>query len=593
MIKSFIEPFFTESESKELKEYSEKFVKIIQDRNLAVIVCESAVGLYNKLKKSPLKDGETDQEREKQLKKLYNDAKKHKTRLLAIEKTLFVLKAQAESIETRAFSRYTEQNDNAVILKDCFEIIQAFEPDDVKKLDTDIQKTPPIIKFSYSLGYVVVGTYLNYFSEIKDTESSFKVLKAVYDRTLAFYPQGLSDRDIKNKFCIFSKSFFKALESTENQNFITVSKKQPKGFAKLEDTPTLQALQDVTKISKRIFENPNQISLFDNGRTVDLWNESENQSPNARTIAYTKKSKSRKEYKLTFAVEDYKTLLKGNANAHKFISLIAEKLLDIDRDANQNTRIVISIEEFANRLGVDTSNARKFLKTVKPLLSSIKFDSPNGYIYVFPRFIIGTGKTQFGNTIGVRGHITLDISSDIDMTLGGTFAKYLPLYAWELTQNAWFLAHYVYSTLRNDAKNTNKHIDKSGIYENDISLMKILPVLNLPHPTETARVEQLILEPIRKAVETINKAENKNNGYLHLAVITDTQKAPVDRVTEGYLKIILKPGDYLESLKSISQKRLNHKAESAKKTEEKEKRAESAKAREQARIEYREKKKQE
>lgn len=220
MIKTFIDPFFTESESKELKKHAEKFSKKIQDRNLAIIEYESSVGLYKKLKESPLKDGETDQEREKQLKKLYDDAQKYRTHLLAVEKTLFVLKSQAESIETRAFSRYTEQKDNAVILKDCFEIIQAFEPDDVKKLDTDIQKITPVLKFSYSLGYVVVGSYLNYFSEIKDNESGFKVLKAVYDRTLDFYPNGFSSKDLKSKLCIFSKDFFSALENNESQELI-------------------------------------------------------------------------------------------------------------------------------------------------------------------------------------------------------------------------------------------------------------------------------------------------------------------------------------------------------------------------------------
>ena len=549
MIKDFLEPYFDESELKRLKE------------------------IVSKAKELKRTNGTSQEE---------------------LDKVLFSLRYEILSLETKAFSRYTKQNDDTAILKDCLEIIQAVEPKDFSKNKFAAKKQPSdIVKFSFGISNNTDISYIeNYFSETKNNGAISEILFAIYDRTLVFYPDGFSDQDKKSSYCIFDRDFFKALEKRESQEPVLNpnEKIKIKGFLTIKDTPMIQALQDVTKVSKRELENPNQISLFDLNRQVDTWNESENHSPNARKITILKNSKTRTKFKLTFAVEDYKELLKGNANAHKLIALMSEKWLDSKQDQNQNTRVLISIHEFAERLGTkDDRDARDTLKTVSKMLKSLKFETGDGgYIYVFPAFFVGQKEMPNGQKVGVRGHAAIDVSSYVDLSDGGEFTKSMPLYIWQLSKNAWFLAFYIYSIMRNDAKNISP--DKR-IHTKKINLLTILPVLNLPHPSETNRITQLIIKPLSDAVNEINKIEEKNHGSLVLDLKIDNQKAPTDQVLDGYLLATVKSGAYLDSLKETSQKRLDHKADGLKRQQEKEKRIDSAKGREFARLEKREKKK--
>ena len=270
---------------------------------------------------------------------------------------------------------------------------------------------------------------------------------------------------------------------------------------------------------------------------------------------------------------------------------MSEKWLDSKQDQNQNTRVLISIHEFAERLAIkDDRDARDALKTVSKMLKSLKFETGDGgYIYVFPAFFVGQKEMPNGQKVGVRGHATIDVSSYVDLSDGGEFTKSMPLYIWQLNKNAWFLAYYIYSIIRADAKNITP--DKRT-HTKKINLLTILPVLNLPHPSETNRITQLIIKPLTDAVNEINKIEEKNHGSLVLDLRIDTQKAPTDQVLDGYLLATVKSGAYLDSLKETSQKRLDHKADSLKRQQEKEKRIDSAKGREFARLEKREKKKE-
>lgn len=551
MIKDFLEPYFDESELKRLDEIVKK---------------------GKKLKASTSPD--------------------------ELDKVLFSLRYEILSLETKAFSRYTKQRDDADILKDCLEIIREVEPKDFSNIRFSGGQPSDIVKFSFCISNNTNISYIeSYFSETKNKAAISKILFAIYDRTLEFYPDGFSEQDKKISFCIFNKAFFKALkirETKEPEIDLTENQGKIKGFVRLKDSPTAQAIQDVINVSKRELENPNQISLFDLERQVDVWNESANQSPNARKITITKSSKNRTKFNLTFAVEDYKELLTGNATAQKLLLFLSEKWLAAQRGQSQNARIQISIHEFAERIGADDDrNARKALTNAAKLLKNLKFETKEGgYIYIFPSFFIGQNELPNGQKVGVRGHATIDVSSYIDLSEGGEFTKYMPLHTWQLNKNAWFLANYVYTILRNDAKNTAEHLSPDGnSYTKKISLLSVLPVLNLPHPSETDRIEQLILDPIRKAKEEINRLEEKNHGALRLKIKIDTQKAPVDRVTDGYLVITLKAGAYLDSLKETSQKRLEHKADAVKRKEETQKRIESAKGREFARLEKREKEK--
>ena len=284
---------------------------------------------------------------------------------------------------------------------------------------------------------------------------------------------------------------------------------------------------------------------------------------------------------LPFAIDDYKRMLKDNANAHKTLVYMFEQL----NDSGDNHAVSFSIAEFADRLGIDIRDARKALKTSKGILENIKYESSNGYIQVFPTYLIGTAILPSGQTLGTRGNVTIGINPLFDIDQGGTFTNLLPKYIWSLNGNAWFLANYIYTILRNNAKNIHPNINQ---YSRELSLLSVLPVLNLSHPNEIPghRINQLIIDPIRNAVDQVNKTEKANNGALSLSLDIDYQKPPVNRILDGKLIITVNQGEYLERLKGISQRRIDGLRTQERKRQEKENRALMAKARETARQEY-------
>ena len=89
MIKDFLEPYFDESELKRLNE------------------------ILSKAKELKRTKGTTQEE---------------------LDKVLFSLRYEILSLQTKAFSRYTKQNDDTAILKDCLDIIQAVEFNSADKL---------------------------------------------------------------------------------------------------------------------------------------------------------------------------------------------------------------------------------------------------------------------------------------------------------------------------------------------------------------------------------------------------------------------------------------------------------------------------
>ena len=177
MIKDFLKPYFDESELKRLNE------------------------ILSKAKELKRTKGTTQEE---------------------LDKVLFSLRYEILSLETKAFSRYTKQNDDTAILKDCLDIIQAVEPKDFSKNKFAAKKQPSdIVKFSLGiLNNTDVSYSENYFSETKNNGAISEILFAIYDRTLKFYPDGFSDQDKKSSFCIFDDNFFKALENNESQELI-------------------------------------------------------------------------------------------------------------------------------------------------------------------------------------------------------------------------------------------------------------------------------------------------------------------------------------------------------------------------------------
>ena len=549
MIKSFIQPFITASERQELNEITEQIKKPVSDRIIAFCDSSLAIAKYNELKESPLEIGETEQEREKRLGKLYNDAKKARTILLAIEKVVFVLKTQAESIETKAFSRYTDQKENAEILKDCFEIIQAFEPDDIKSFvyDTELddETVSPVIKFSNVLGRIIVGSYCNYFVEIKDNGSGFKILKAVYDRTLDFYPQGFSTDDRKNPDCIFDKAFFKALkELKDKQERLTYEfgllspydhsnyKLIPShtSFTNYHTTLGILAAQDRQMTFDDLIESQkaNNLVTFENQGKV-VFNE-----------------KVAEKDDLVFQYEKLDDVIGGGVVVSKAFILCLEKMnhLGYFKRKDVTHPFTISVNDLKDEMGYDDyKSAQTALKQIKKTLENLKVKLTNkekGKSISIPWFAIGWDSP---------GALLFVPDLRIKWTEFQSFAGYPP-YIYKLKTHAYKLAYYIFTLAR-----IGKSPDKKGNIVFSLSLTTVAKTLGLPD-VETIKKDykKLIYDKINNAVTELIKKDKeyyKNNSNLVIVIKCPNGLTAKEMIKSGTLEITLKKNQTTETYSLI------------------------------------------
>lgn len=360
-----------------------------------------------------------------------------------------------------------------------------------------------------------------------------------------------------------------------------ISKQQPKGkYRKTRNSSDFQALQSVVNIKRSLLMNPNQMSMFDDGIEVDTWDNSETGSKDAREISVKKKSINGSNMVLHYGVEDFRSLLKHNEQASKLLTFYAERLQD-----------EFDINEYAELLGMRSDHAKRSLHNGAKVLTSIKYElsGNGGFIVIFPSIVIGEHTDRNGKKVGKRGKVTIEKSSRIDFSSGGERFKLIPEWSYRLNKNAWFLADYIYSVYRMDAKN----IDQSrGYHIKTISLLSILSVLNLPHPDKTDRVDQLIIKPLQKAIDEFNQAEIENGGGMRLSLNLDYQKSPSVRVKDGQLIARLDKCEYFDILVEIPSRMTKHLDKATKKAQQKQDKIDQAKGRQLARLEYEDKKKE-
>lgn len=576
MIKTFIDPFFTESDGQELKEITKKIQKPLQDRLLVFTEYSLAVSKYNELKESPLEIEETDQERKKRLDKLYKDAKTLKTRLLAIEKVIFVLKTRSETIETNAFIRYTKQKENSDILKDCFEIIQEFEPDDIKQLDPsfDLENVSPVIKFSNALGRAVVATYCNYFVEIKDNGSSFKVLKAIYNRTLDFYPQGFSNDDKKNPDCLFDKAFFKALkEQKKKQDSLEYestlySSYEPETIGRLipsctRFSATIYALNAVganKQMSIDDYLNLNQANDFVtfkgmNGALQFVFNESDAKKDN-----------------IVITFKNLETASGGGTAPSKVFIMVLEKMNELGYfDHKHGTRdeaVTISVKELiSSGAYANKTSAKRALENALNTLKEVKVNFRNTIENI-------DIDSDWFSTIGWNGKSSLLFRPNSDIVwsaVGCHFAIYPP-YIYRLNTHAYRLAYYVFTQAR-----INKAPDTSGNLTFKLSLTKIIQELGLPSVNSISNydVKKLIYDKIRDAMKELTDTDREYYGKTRLTLDFDCAKnTPTRKILESaYLVITIRKGELTEWLQKVRESKTDL-IESAKRKKAKQKRLE-------------------
>lgn len=335
-------------------------------------------------------------------------------------------------------------------------------------------------------------------------------------------------------------------------------------------SPVMDAINDAINTPRSSLENPDQVSIWDDKFAVNSWKESESGSVNAREIAIKRTSKNRSKMTIKLAIEDFKLMLKGNEQASKFLRFYSESF-----------REEIDIKEFADRLGIRPDNASRYIKAGRNILGKLKIEGSNGgYIYIFPSFLIG--EETFGDKkLGKRGKITIKSNELVDLTLGGTFRHPIPEWCYHLGKHSWFLADFVYSKFREDAKNVNA---ERGYHIITIPLTEVISALSVPNPNETNRIEQLIIEPIKNAIDEFNRAETEHHGGM---VLTLNRGSSIE---DGSIVATLNKCEFFDLLVKIATKRADHIEKDQAEKIRKENRVLDAKARQTARMEYQDKK---
>lgn len=567
MIKTFIDPFFTESDGQELKEITKKIQKPLQDRLLVFTEYSLAVQKYNELKESPLEIEETDQERKKRLDKLYKDAKTLKTRLLAIEKVIFFLKTRSETIETNAFARYTKQKEDADILKDCFDIIQSFEPDDIKSFDKET--VSPVIKFSNALGRVAVATYCNYFIEIKDNESGFKILKAVYDRTLNFYPQGFSDDDKKNPDCLFDKAFFKALKEIKdkqdrlNYEIEVMSAYKPEKIGHIipsspKLTATMSALNTVGTGHQMTIDDYLQLNQANDYVTFKGMN-------GALQFVFNENDAKKDNVVITF--KNLETASGGGTAPSKVFMKVFEKMNELGyfHHRVRDQAVTVSVKELIeNGSYANKASAKRALENALETLQdvAVNFRNKKGLDI----------DTRWFSSVGWNDKSSLLFMPNRDvnwLAVGCHFAIYPP-YIFRLNTHAYRLAYYVFTQAR-----INKAPDKAGNIKFNLSLLTISRELGLPKISSINHYDakKLILDKIIAAMKELTDTDRDyyKKPRLSLKIDADKNMSAREIIENGNLAVTIKKGELTEVYQKIRESKTDL-IESAKRKKARQKR---------------------
>ena len=370
-------------------------------------------------------------------------------------------------------------------------------------------------------------------------------------------------------------------ESQANENQVETLE----DFARIKNTPAINALSDALKTTQREYKNPGQISFFDNlpGRLIDKWDQPG--KDNARKITIQKHDSKRQKLKFVYGIDDYTKLSKFSVEAQKLLLFWREKFLKTE-DPN---RVIFDIGEFEERVGKDKRNARKMLHNGANFLTNFKYELGDykGFIVIFPSILVGESETADGQKIGIRGKVVMEKNANIDFSKEGNFTSYIPKYVWKYNGAAWYIATYIYNLLRNDAKNVS---EEGESYTKEIKLLYVADVLRLPNYRDTYKIKEWIVDPILKAVNEFNEGEKQNGGAVTLKVKLDKNKPPREALESGKLQIKLNNSQLLEILREIKGKRQEAIEDLKEKQERKEARIDAAKGRQLARQEKKDKK---
>lgn len=590
MIKNFREPFYEVSERDQLNEINKQF-KELQTRLVSIYKEHVETGdLYQRLKTSDLEIEETKKERQKRLKTLEKKIEELTTKERELLKVSRVLEYQRESIEYKVSSRYTETKNDDEILSDVLEIIKAVTFDDLVEqygaLDLNEWKLADmsdIVCFSYCVSLEVIGLYISYFKETKNTAYLFKTMKCLYDRSLELFPDGFTDQDKKNEYCIFDDKFFKTLTAWNKKQADKKASREYELSILADYRPEINRhiLPSNTKITSTMYAlgylgtEPHQM-------TIDEYLQS-NKANDLVTFKGLADDGLQFVFNENVAKKDtvivsFKNLenARGGGTAPSIVfAMVLEKMTSLGYFVAPgiDTAVTISVKELIEQ--GDYANWR----SAKRALEQAEKTCDELLINFYNKKTKMNVNSKWFSTVGFKdkGTLLLSPNKDINWKLVGMHFAIYPIYLYKLKTHAYKLAYYVFTQAR-----INKPIDKNGDITFRLSLTSVGRELGLPsvETIKNFKYKQNFLDKVITAMKEIEDADTefyKDHRLVYLKLDHAKNQSPKEIIETGYLVVTIKKGDVTETYQMIRDRQIDL-IDSARRKSEKAKR----KAREQS-----------
>lgn len=560
MIKDYKNDYYLESELQELKELEKEYLET-GDQVEKLEDDESRLDFISQeLLSKPLELGEDETERENRLHALsdqFNSIEKEKSQLIKRHRSLG---DQINSIHLKARSRYIEQREDSGILQDCLSMIKAIEPDDVLNYHLfqfrgteQYTETSDFIKFSYRIFDDVIEWYLDYFRQANKPREVFEIMSGLYDQTLKFYPDGLSDQARQSPFCIFDDKFFEALKDSQDTQARREYEYNLFSYKDEIDSHILPTGVKITATQKAlgiVGTESRQISIDEFLESQKVNNlvtfKGLDDSPNGMQIVFNENQANNDNIVVTF--KNLETACGGGTAPSKVFAMVLEKMntLGYFRYKNIDTAVTISVKELIqNGDYANWRSANRGLTQAKKTLSELLVNFSNkkkGTNLDVPWF----------STIGWKDKGTLLISpnKDIDWRMVGSHFAIYPVYLYKLKTHAYRLAFYLFTQAR-----INKPTNKDGDIVFSLSLRTVSQELGLPDVSSIKKdYKKLILDKIISAIREIENADQEyyqDRSMLSLKIESDKELSAKEIIETASLKVTFKKGHITESYQKL------------------------------------------
>ena len=555
MIKNYLEPYFNESDRKKLNDITSK-IKELQDENQSIVLSRlQLIEQYTTLKSSPLEILETDQERQNRLTDIDKKEKGLKEQLKEIEKQIFTLSYEIESLEIKTFSKYAKQNDDETILKDALDIIQAVEPRDL--IIPENENFKGSVWFSYNVAYNVTLYFVDYFSKSKNNAARSKLLLAVYDRTLEFYPDGFSDQDKKSSFCVFDKAFFKALKERKdkkdrlNYEFEVLSSYKPEKIghiipSSVKISSSVLALGTIGSSRQMTIDE-----LLESNKANDLVT-FKGLDDNGLQFVFNEKAANKDTILVSF--KNLETASGGGTAPSKVFIMALEKMNELGYFNHRvgDQAVTISVRDLTeNGAFSSRDKAKTALENAKKTLSNLQVSFTNkntGLDIDIPWF----------SPIGWKDKSTLLLmpNKSIDWLKVGLHLAIYPPYIYKLKAHAYKLAYYIFTQAR-----INKAPDKKGNLVFKLKLTTISRELGLPTVDQVTnfRFKQLILDKVIAAMKELTDTDREYYGEsrLNLEIESENGLTPREVIETSNLVVTIKKSELTEIYQKIRERKVD------------------------------------